>query len=140
MEHLEGILVPLGVFTMVVLLIWLGLRSRQVRAAARVEALQRLLEKFGSGQEFSEFLETDGSQKLLKKLWLDQAGQKQWALRAVYTGVILTIFGLGLGVLMVWEYDFVYPAILVSSLGIAFLVAAAVSLHLAKRWGLDQQD
>jgi hypothetical protein len=140
MEHMVEIVVPLGFFALVILLVWLGLRSRKARLEAKSDFGQRLLDKFGSGQEFTSFLDSEGSQRFLKEFWLDTVEPKQKVLRAITIGIVLTILGIGLACLMVWEEDFVYPAIIVASLGVGFLVAGAVTLHLSRRWGLFSQE
>ena len=56
-------------------------------------------------------------------------------------GVVLSAFGLGFLALIWKEPDFVFPAVIFLSVGIGFLIAAAASYHLSKKWGLykDQE-
>ena len=140
MEYMVEILVPLGFFALVIILVWLGPRSRKARLEAKSDFGQRLIDKFGSSQEFASFLDSKGSQRFLREFWLDASEPKQKVLRAITIGIVLTILGIGLACLIVWEEDFVYLAIIVASLGVGFLAAGAVSLQLSKRWGLFSQD
>src|SRR5207249_6054363 len=66
-DRLENILipliVPLGAFAMVVLLAWLKHRTNEAKLRTQSEAQRQLVEKFGSGKELSEFMETDGGRR-----------------------------------------------------------------------------
>jgi len=48
---MEGILIPLGSFAMVVLLVWIGTQVKRTHLQQQAEVRRRLLDKFGSGQK-----------------------------------------------------------------------------------------
>lgn len=54
----EDVIVPVALFAMVVLLVWFGHRSGSIRTREQADIRKRLLDKFGSGQELTEFLGT----------------------------------------------------------------------------------
>src|ERR1043166_4941649 len=57
------IIVPLGFFATVVLLGWLKHRTNEAKLRTQSEAQRQLVEKFGSGKELSEFMETEGGRR-----------------------------------------------------------------------------
>ena len=76
-QHGNGVLallIPFAFFVAVVLIIWLLLRQRQARIQVRAEFHKQLLDKFSSGREFADFLESKGSQRFLKELWSQKMG------------------------------------------------------------------
>ena len=52
----EDVLVPVALFAMVVLLVWIGYKFKRTRIQEQGEIRRRLLDKFSSGQEIAEFL------------------------------------------------------------------------------------
>ena len=66
------IIVPLGVFSMVVLLVWLGTRQQQAKAQARADLNKHFLDKFATGQDLTEFLGKEGSQRFLDEMWSEK--------------------------------------------------------------------
>ena len=74
-EHLflalQNTLVPIGLFAMIVLLIWLSSRHKQAKARARAELNKHFLGKFTSGQDLTEFLGKrfyDSAEKALQRI------------------------------------------------------------------------
>lgn len=130
-----GILVPIALFAMILVIVWLGTRRRQAEIRARAEFHKQLLDKFGSGREFSEFLESKGSQRFLNELWSQGAGQTNRVLRAMQNGIVLTMLGLGFLALSHMRRGFVTPGVLVLALGIGFLLSAVIAHQLSKKLG-----
>jgi hypothetical protein len=129
-----GILVPLGLFAMIVVLVWLGTRRRQAQIRATAEFHKQLLDKFGSGREFSEFLESPGGQKFMDELWSRDSRPREQILRVVRAGVVMAVLGLGLLGLTLLRRGFLIPGVIVLCLGAGFLISAAVSQYLSKKW------
>ncbi len=133
---LTGILVPLGLFALIPLIVWLKTRANQDKLQAKSDLHRQLIEKFSSGQELSEFLSVEENRRFLEDLWSERIDARQRVLQTIRKGAFLLVLGLGASVLMVWQPNFVYPAVLILALGIGFLVAAAISYRLSKKWGL----
>jgi len=102
---------------------------------ARAEFQKQLLDKFGSGRELSEFLETKESQRFLNELWSQGAGRTNRVLRALQNGIVLTMLGLGFLALSHMRRGFVTPGVLVLSLGVGFLLSAVIAHQLSKKLG-----
>ena len=133
---MEDILVPLGAFAMVVLVVWFSIRSHQVRFQAKADLHRQLLDKFTSGSELSQFLESESSKWLVENLSSRKDNAKERILRSVKVGVILSALGLGFTVLTWWDADSIYHGVILLSLGGGFLLAAAISHRLSTKWGL----
>ncbi|SRR6266849_3614181 len=129
-----ALLIPFAFFVAVVVIIWLLLRQRQARTQVRAEFHKQLLDKFSSGREFADFLETKGSQRFLEELWSQKMGPKEQTLRCVRNGTILTVLGLGMLGLSWIRHGFLIPAVLALALGVGYLISTAISHRLSKQW------
>ena len=137
---LVPILTSLGFFAMVILLVWLGYRRSRVRIEARAEVQKKLLDKFDSGRELAEFLGSEGSKRLLEELGEEKHSSRNPVLKTMTAGMVLSSLGIGFLALMWKEPDLAIPAGILLSLGIGFLIAAAVSYRLSKQWGMDKDE
>ncbi len=135
------IAVPLGVFTMVVLLVWFGTREKQAKVQARAELNKHFLDKFATGQDLTEFLGKEGSQRFLDEMWAEKRqGTKERILGTVMGGVVVTSVGVGMLFLALFvRSSLMIPAAFMLSVGIGLLVASAISYRLSKAWGLRKE-
>jgi hypothetical protein len=92
-------LVPISVFAMVVLIVWIAHLAKRSAIQQRAELRRHLLDKFNSGQDLSQFLTTPQGQSFLKELDISQkAGSaKHRILRSITAGIL--VLGIGLGFL-----------------------------------------
>ena len=134
-----GTLIPFGAFVMVVFIVWFETRQKQTRVQARTELHKHLLDKFGSGTELAQFLETEGGKKMVEDLGKDRVSPKERALKHVVAGTVLTCLGVGFLILIYKEPDLVIPGGILLAIGIGFLIAAFVSLRLSKSWEADNE-
>ena len=126
-----GILVPIALFATILVIVWLKIRQRQAQLQARAEFHKQLLDKFGSGREFAEFLESKGSQRFLEELWSQKGESKDRPLRS---GIILTMLGLALCGLAWMKKDLIIPGVILLALGAGCLISSAISYRLSKKW------
>jgi len=138
---MEGILVPIALFAMVVLLVWIGTESKKNRLREQAEARRRLLDKFASGQELTEFLATQQGQAFMKSLeslpsQFPWPGPKQRIIGSIGLGIVLVVLSSACFALMYYEQGFVYPGTFMMALGVGVLIASAVSYLLHKKWGI----
>jgi hypothetical protein len=151
LDGIITIVVGLGAITLGVGIIWLIFRvhkSRTQLRLARAEAYSRLLEKFSSTKEFSDFLQTEqGRQFVEDPLPAPKSGLTR-ILRLVQTGVI--IFAIGIAFFLnayrlrdVPDPNYYHQAmdsrfwgIFGVTIGVGLLVTAALSYVIAKRWHL----
>lgn len=126
---LVGLLVPVCFFAMIVLIIWLGTRYKQARMKMYGETRKQLLDKFGSAQELTTFLESKIGQQFLHEM----KSQSDGRLRFVPGGVITTMLGLAFLGLTLMHRNFIVPAVILLSLGTGFLISAAIYYKLGPK-------
>ena len=134
--EMAGVFVPLGVFVMVVFIVWFGAREKQARVQARTELHKHLLDKFGSGTELAEFLDSEGGKKMLGELGEEKVSPRERALKYFRAGVIIAGLGVGFLVLTFKVSELVIPGGLLVGLGIGFLIAAWAT----RRWSRDSES
>jgi hypothetical protein len=131
-----GFLVPIALFAMIVLIVFVAARRRQAELRARMEFQKQILDKFSSGKEFADFLGSEGSQRFLAMLSSPGMGMgpRYRVLRHLRGGITLAILGLGFLLLTALRRGFVVPGVLFLALGAGLLISAAVSYHFSKKW------
>lgn len=129
-----SMLVPIAFFAMIVLIIFVIARRRQAELRARTEFQKQILDKFGSGKEFAEFLGTEGSQRFLQSLSGHSFGARERILRGMRGGITIAVLGIGFLLLTALRRGFVVPGVLLLALGAGLLISAAVSYHFSRKW------
>lgn len=124
-----------------------GSRRRQ-RLKLMTEFHTRLLDRIGSAREFAELLQTDGGAQFLESLSAEGpaaaggTGVQKRILFAMQVGIVALTLGIGSLVLSVWYRSggdaegFVALGALTLSLGIGFLLSAALSYRVSSSLGL----
>jgi hypothetical protein len=135
-----AMLVPFAFFATILGIIWLVIRYRQARIQARMEFQKHMLDKFQSGQEFGQFLESKGGQQFLSELRSQGRGPKDRIFSILQKGVILAVLGVGMLALSVARKGFLVPAVLILALGVGFLLASAISSRFSQQPGQNQDS
>ncbi len=146
-----AIVVGLGSVVLGVALIWLIYRVYKSRAQmrlARAEAYNRLLEKFSSAKEFSDFLQTEqGRQFIEDPVPAPKSGLTR-ILRLAQAGIIVVAIGIAFFLnayrlrdatdlhYSTQAMDCGYWGIVCVTVGLGLLATAAFSYAVAKRWHL----
>ena len=125
---LIGILVPIALFAMVLGIVWLKWRAQQALMQTKAEFNKQLLDKFATGHDFAEFLESKGSQRFLDELWSQGAQSKEKSLR---NGIVVAMLGLAMLGLTWTEKDFVIPGVMLVAVGAGYLISFAISRRLS---------
>jgi drug/metabolite transporter (DMT)-like permease len=115
---------------------------RKVRIKS--EFHHKLVDKFGDVKELNTFLETKGGSDFLKSLSINGLAPKEKLLAAVSRGVIVSFLGVAV-LILGWVFGenlkyFIAAGITILVLGIGFLVSAAVSYQLSKKWGIIKDE
>ena len=133
------VLLILGQFVFLGFIIWVVARARESRMRQRSEERSRLLERFSSSQDLTDFLNSEAGSRLLDK---GVPAHPMRSISGTVTAGIITLFA-GIGFLFVSgelpSHDsdgFLIPGILGVMAGIGILVSAIVSSVLYKRAGL----
>lgn len=140
--ELEQVLASWGLFILLGWAIWVIATNTRRSNVAKVQAeLQsKLLDRFGSSQELLDYLGSEAGQRFLEASTIERAKPLGRILGSLQVGVILTLVALAL-LFLYWQFPGIgEPAvglgILCLALGLGFLISAAVSYALLKRWGV----
>ena len=138
---MQNTLVPLGVFAMVVLILWLSHVTRRRAQEQRAEIIRRMIEKFSTGEAFAQAIQGPGGSKLASALTLErEKPTKKWKGLFVPAS-ILTFMGIGFAVLaFVQDDEFVIPAVLVGAVGVALAVSTYVMWRVEEGEGGEAGD
>jgi hypothetical protein len=108
----------------------------------------KLLERIGSAREFGEFLNTEGGGRFLDVMSAEKGGSAHTRiLRAVQTGIVMTILGAALfifvGSVSLPEFvpeNLAFVATVSTAIGLGLLISSFVSYRLSRKMGLiDEQ-
>ena len=117
--------------------------TRRQQFKSTTDLQTRLLDRMGTMGEFSQFLSTEGGQKLLATVGSDGGSAHQRVLRALQSGIVMVCLGIGifmyLGEVRV-EAD-TYESIgfvgtVSVAVGLGLLISGYVSLRLSRKMGL----
>lgn len=148
MNHPEIIIVP-SFFFMVGYICWLWTSAvqRKQRLTLLTDFNGKLLDKLGSVHDFSQFLQTDAGARFMRDLGSEPAAQasgpQERILRAAQVGVVLICLGAGLLLLGFFtslpgrsDDGLTTIGMIAFSVGLGFIISAAVSYRLAGILGL----
>lgn len=133
------VILILGQFVFLGFIIWVVARAREARMRQRSEERSRLLERFSSSQELTDFLNSEAGSRLLEKRGPAQPTRALGA--AVTAGVISLFVGFAFLLLVGLHRDpsggnLVIPGILFAMAGVGILLSALISAWLFRRAGL----
>lgn len=122
------------------LLFLLKILSDWIKLRHRNKMNKELMAKFNNPQEFTEFLKTEGGINFINSFALEEVPVKKKIITAAGFGIIAVIMGIafiGVGLAFTEHLkDFSIAGILLSALGIGFLVASALAYRLSEKWNL----
>lgn len=138
---LTGVMVPLGFFALIGWIIWMLARRNQAGTRAQLELQKQLLDKFTSGREFGEFLESKGGQKFLENALTPSARPLGSSVRSVKIGTVLSVFGLGFLLLSLGvQRHLVVPGVILLALGAGFVLSGFVAHRLSEKWSVNRDN
>lgn len=135
------ILLPIF-FTLVGFVVWIIFSTirRYKTTKLQAELQAKLLEKFGSGRELLDYVQSDAGKQFLESLTMEQKTPYGRILGAAQVSVILVLLGLAFlflrGRVLGAEEGFLVFGTVTLSLGVGFGLAAALSYYLSKSFGL----
>ncbi len=141
-EELSAMIVLPVFFAALLLALKVYFDWRKVRIKS--EFHHKLVDKFGDVKELNNFLETKGGSDFLRSLSINGLAPKEKLLSAVSRGIIVGFLGIAV-LLLGWTFMensryFIAAGITILVLGIGFLVSAAVSYQLSKKWGIIKDE
>ena len=152
LHHFMQDLLPMVVLPVMIItaawIISLIIAAFRHRATLRAQAEfhNRMLDKFSSAAEFTEYLKSEAGRNFFENLGSEPATPMTRILSSVQRGIILTLLGLGffltrfvIGTADSYSIMIIIATVLIM-LGIGFLISSVISHRLAKSWGLIQTD
>jgi len=145
----EEVVLMVAVTGLTAWILWLVFRRFQVQTVARAqrtETFNRLIDKFGTAQEFVDFLQSDAGRKVLEDPIAPRFDPKTTVRRFVAAGIILLALGKALLVNALrlhgqTDINFVREAVGLNYWGTIFvgggaalILVGVVSYFMAKRW------
>lgn len=127
----------------VAFLIWLGVNYRQKSLQRRSEERLRIVERFTSGKELSDFLATERGARFLEQFAMRHKDPAGVVIGGAVIGIIALFVGPAFLLLSrLQDTDFIVPGIIVLTGGMGILAATGVSYRLARKFRLlsTQQD
>jgi len=131
------ILTMWGFFGTVLYIVWATLRRKQRNAMQ-----QHVLDKFSSAKDFADFVQSPAGQKYVMSFADAATSSQSTILNSVRTGVVLLALGLG--------FQFANQGspsqlplrigIVLAMLGVGFLISAAISFWLAKKFQREAKE
>ena len=122
--------------------VWAILLWRRMTHKSRLQ--NKLVDKFSSGQEFNDFLQSQEGNKFLSILKFDSSGPRQKILSSLSAGIILP--SLGIAFIIISQIiprgkDYFHTAfnaagVIFIALGVGFLISTFISYQMCKKWGL----
>lgn len=148
LHHLMEDLMPMVVLpAMFIATAWvigkiIGAFKHRAQLKAQTEFHNKLLEKFGTAEEFTAYLQSDAGVNFFDQMSVEPISPLTKILNSVRAGVVLTLLGLGVGIFTpqfpgpdVSNIIFLF-GVICTAIGIGFLISSAISYRLVKVWGL----
>ncbi len=146
---LTSIVAITSVFGTLSFLVWVitdGLRRRrQLQVVSDFH--NKLVEKMQTPKELSDFLDSPGGAKFMDSIAMERSHPAHRILRATQVGIVLGAAGVGCRLVGAQNLiaaeateGFVVLGILLMSIGVGYLVSAAVSYGLSRSLGLFDAD
>ena len=132
-----GILVPLGLFAMVVLVVWIENITRSRQKDRQAEIVRRTIDKFSTGEAFAQAIQGPEGAQLAQLLALGNEDPPKKTWKGLFVpGSILTFLGIGFLVISWTENDaLLIPAVAIGAPGLALLLSTYVMWRVEERGG-----
>ncbi|HVT03163.1 MAG TPA: hypothetical protein VHL58_07260 [Thermoanaerobaculia bacterium] len=131
------IIISVSMFAMIAFIVSVAGKTKAKRIEAITDLQNRMIDKFGTAQEFVTFLQSPQGREFLGKTTEAEAHPARRIMGSIKAGIILTFLGAACIILSFGVASgFIFPGVLVLAIGLGFLVSAGVSLRLSRSWGL----
>jgi hypothetical protein len=135
----------LGYLAFIVGIVWLILYYKLQKSRRQGDERLRVLERFSSGAELTDFLNSPAGGRLLDILSGQRPDPRRSAPWAISIGTFLLILGGGFLLLdfveALGEEDiFLIPGMILAASGLGILLSAILSLRLARRLGVGRPE
>lgn len=148
LHHFMEDLMPIVVLpVMFVAMAWvlgaiIGAFRHRMQLKSQSDFHNKLMEKFGSAQEFTTYLQTEAGRDFFERLTVEPAKPLAGILNSIKFGIILTLLGVGVfstnGIIGTNDSRniMLIVSVVFFAAGVGFLISSAISYRLSKSWGL----
>lgn len=132
-----------GSYVLAGFIVWAVVRGRQRRAELKAQVQTKLIDRFTSGPELLQFLESPQGKELIERVEKQPAtAATERIINGIRNGIIMTL--LGLAFVAFWiindQRGMAFPGLILLALGIAFFISTFVAMKLSKSWGLVPRE
>jgi hypothetical protein len=127
---------------MMVAIFYFSAKSKSDKARYQAEVQARLLDKFGTGPEFVQFLDSTQGRKFLGDLEAAPKVRTQdRMLSGIRNATVLSFLGIAFTLLSFFTYDhgMIYPGLLLLALGLGYLASVILTKRLSREWGMFEE-
>jgi hypothetical protein len=113
-----------------------------LRRRQRNQMQQHVLDKFASAKDFADFLQSAAGQKYVMSFAEGVTSSQSAILTSVRTGVVLVFLGFGFALANIGHQSpfLLKIGALFATVGVGFLVSAAISFWLAKKFEREAKE
>jgi len=138
------ITISIAFFAMIAFIVWAKSHAKAQQSRYNAEVQTKLIDRFGSGPEMIEFLKSPEGQQFATGISkLPKLAARDRVVSGFTRAIFLTFLGVAFLLLEFTEMEnpgFLIAGAVLTALGLANLVSAAVSLKMSKRMGLVDTD
>jgi hypothetical protein len=135
-------LIPLGFFIMLSIVFWMQKTYSRDRLGKVAEVQKHLMDKFQSGRELAEFMETEAGRGFVAQIQGSAASPFGGSLASLRWGLVSAFLGVGCLVLQQTashgaDTSMQQAGVVFLSVGIALICAGALSRYLSRKWSAE---
>lgn len=127
---------------MVAAISYFSSKSKSDKARYQAEVQARLLDKFGTGPEFVQFLDSPQGRKFLGELEsAPKVRTQDRMLSGIRNATVLSFLGAAFTILsfFTYEHGMIFPGLLLLALGLGYLASVILTKRLSREWGMFEE-
>lgn len=140
--YLIPIVLGVAFCAMIAAISYFSAKSKSDKARYQAEVQARLLDKFGSGPEFVQFLDSPQGRKFLGELEsAPKVRTQDRMLSGIRNATVLSFLGVAfiLLSLVTYEHGMIFPGLLLLALGLGYLASVVLTKRLSREWGMFEE-
>ena len=137
--YMIPITLGLGFCAMMIAISYFNSKSKSDKARYQAEVQARLIDKFGSGPEFVQFLDSPQGRKFLGEMEAaPKARTQDRMLSGIRNATVLSFLGVAFVLLSLFTYEhgMIFPGLLLLALGLGYLASVVLTKRLSREWGM----
>jgi peptidoglycan/LPS O-acetylase OafA/YrhL len=127
---------------MMVAISYFSSKSKSDKARYQAEVQARLIDKFSTGPEFVQFLESPQGRKFLGEIEsAPKVRTQDRMLSGIRNATVLSFLGVAFVLLSLFTYEhgMIFPGLLLLALGLGYLASVILTKRLSREWGMFEE-